>query len=170
MGGEMRYLTLGLMAAAASLGLVTGASAAAINFQIGYQLLVDCDQPQKVQNVPVRGEGTGVLNSDRTGSVDMTITALTSNTIHFDGKLGGRKSPAPGGTASIRILSGNRLQTIWELPTNKVIGTVAITGQGCTSTVDFKLKGGNTQYSLFDGQQFFFCSKPRLVSSDCALK
>jgi hypothetical protein len=142
----------------------------AINFNFNFQMSIDCEQPKQINDVPVNGAGSGVLNLNKTGSVDLTLTALTSNTLHFEGKLGGRPTPAPGGTTSIRIIGGNRLQAIWELPNNQIVTTVKISSHSCKASVNFKLKHGNNQYTLFDGQNFYFCSRPRLISTSCSLR
>jgi hypothetical protein len=168
----MRARIIGVALMVACCTTATGASAetSGIHFDIEFRMSVDCDQPKQVSDVPVNGSGSGVLNLDKTGSLDLTLTALTTSTLHFEAKLGSQASPAPGGTTIMRILSGNRLQAIWELPTDQVIATVLVSNRGCRAAVDFKLTHGNTQYSMFDGQNFYFCSRPRLIDTSCSLK
>jgi hypothetical protein len=145
------------------------AEGASVHVNASFDLSVNCDQPKQLSDVPVHGDIKGVLNSDRTGAIDLTLAAITTNTIHFDGKLGGKPQSVPGGTATLHILSGNRLQGIWGLPNDNIIATITVTGQTCEAGLDFKLKYGNKQYSLFDGANFYFCSRPKLVQKTCSV-
>jgi hypothetical protein len=98
------------------LGLMLSTDATAqVNFKIGFAGRVDCDQPFAAKNVPVRMEGTGVLNPDGTASADVTQTAFVlSSTIHFQGRLGAPPASAPGGTSQVRVAGRDRLRLIWN--------------------------------------------------------
>lgn len=78
------------------------AQPAVARFHIRLSGSVDCQQPIAATNIPISGDGTGVLNSDGSASADATETAFVfSNTIHFDGRTGARPQPAPAGTALV---------------------------------------------------------------------
>ena len=141
-----------------------------VQFDLAFDLSIDCDQPKEFHDIPVRGEGSGVLNSDKTASADLKISTMAGSSIHFDASLGGAPRPAPGGSSILNVMGRDRLRLIWDLPTNQIITTIAVRGQNCTAAVDFKLKYGNHTYSMFDGQSFYFCKKPRLLGSSCTVK
>lgn len=145
------------------------AQSSGIHFNAAFDLSVDCDQPKELHAAVVHGEGVGAINPDKTGTADLTISAITTSTIHFDARLGAAQ-PAPGGSAAISLIGGNRLRLIWDLPNNQVVTVIAVAGQSCTVSVDYKLKYGNRQYSLFDGQSFYFCKKPQLLRSTCSVQ
>src|SRR5579872_170650 len=72
-------------------------------FHIHFAGTVDCVQPVQANNIPISGDGTGVLFTNGSANADVTETAFVfSNTIHFDGRLGARPTAAPGGTAQVR--------------------------------------------------------------------
>ena len=75
-----------------------------IHFDASFDLSVDCDQPKELRDIPVHGHGTGVVNADKTSSADLTISAITSSDIHFEGSHLGVPQPAPGGTGTISLI------------------------------------------------------------------
>jgi hypothetical protein len=138
-----------------------------VNFKINFEMLIDCDQPKQIQNTQVHGVGSGHISADKTAVADIEISALTTNTLHFESRLGGKFQPAPGGSTMVQVANNNRIRMMWQLPTNEMIAIVAIKGQTCSAQLETKLRYGNRQYSLFDGANFYFCSKPRLLSASC---
>jgi hypothetical protein len=46
------------------------------DFHIHFAGSGDCEQPNAAKNIPVGGDGRGVLNTDGSASADMTPTAL----------------------------------------------------------------------------------------------
>jgi hypothetical protein len=160
----------------AALGFVAGlavapdAAAQAVNFQIKFTGMVDCQQPIALSNVPISAEGTGQINTDGTGYADITQTAFVLSTrIHFEGRLG-RPNEAPGGTALARVTGKNSLRLIWSLPNHQFVLNIAVRGQSCSASLATSLKPGKSQYSLFDGNIYHYCSKPRVESSSCQVR
>ena len=142
-----------------------------IKINASFDMIVDCNEPVQLSNVPVHSNFKGVLNSDKTGSADLTLTAgFGSNTIHFEGGLGTRPQPAPGGTAMLHVLPGNRLETTWGLPNENIMAILKVSGHSCEASLNFRLKSGSGQYSLFDGQRFYFCARPRLTGTSCTVE
>jgi hypothetical protein len=138
-----------------------------VNFQISFSGHVDCNRPFKINNVPISGEGTGTLRANGNVTADLTETAfILSTQIHFEGRLG-RPTPAPGGTAQVRVAGRHRLLLIWNLPNNQMIVTVVVRGQSCTATFEPRLKRGKTEYTLFDGSIYHYCGRPTAERASC---
>ena len=143
------------------------AQAASVNFQIAFSGHVDCHRPFNVSNIPISGSGTGSLNSDGTATADVTETAFVLSTnIHFEGRLG-RATPAPGGTAQVRVAGQHRLLLIWNLPNNQMVIDVAVNGRSCTARFEPRLKPGKTEYTLFDGTIYHYCGRPTAETASC---
>ncbi len=155
-----------------SMGLLfsTGALAqsGSVNFQIGFTGHVDCHRPFAVKGVPISGTGTGTLTTDGRATADLTETAFVlSSQIHFDGRLGARPNPAPGGTAQVRVAGKNRLLLIWNLPNNQLVVGVTVNGNSCRATFTANLKPGKTEYTLFDGSIYHYCDRPTAETATC---
>jgi hypothetical protein len=138
-----------------------------LHLRFGFDGTVDCDQPQKVTGFPIHGTGTGVIYTDRRASLDLSVRGSTTNRIHFDATLGGAPTPAPGGTAQLRVASANSLRMVWDLPNSDFVVNLTATKASCSVRIDTHLKRGSRQYTLFDGGKFFFCSKPRIIQTSC---
>jgi len=152
---------------ALGLAFSTAATAGSVNFQIAFTGHVDCYRPIAMNNIPISGSGTGTMNTDGSASADLTETAfILSTQIHFEGRLG-RSTPAPGGTAQVRVAGQHRLLLIWNLPNNQLVVTVNVTGQTCTASFAANLKPGKSEYSLFDGNIYHYCGRPTPVSASC---
>ncbi len=137
-----------------------------IQFKGSFDAVVDCDQPLIVRDFKIHGEAAGVINPDRTGSADLEITALFPERMHLDGRLG-HWTTVPGGTGRMQITGHNRLRLIWNLPNNLLITDIAILRESCRANLTSQLKRGKTQYSLFHGNSYYYCSKPRVVATTC---
>ena len=159
-----RYLSLAL-----GLAFSTAASAqtGSVKFQIGFSGHVDCYRPIQISNVPISVSGTGTLETNGNASADITETAfILSTQIHFEGRLG-RPTPAPGGTAQVRVAGKHRLLLIWNLPNNQMVVTVDVHGQSCSASFATRLKPGKTEYTLFDGNIYHYCGRPVPQRSSC---
>jgi hypothetical protein len=139
---------------------------AQIRFQGGFDAAVDCTRPLAVSGVTVHGDASGTLNPDKTATADLDIRTFMSSRIHFEGRLG-RILPAPGGSGQVNVVGKNHLRLIWHLPNNDLLVDITISGRSCTARLDTRLKRGFTEYSLYDGSRFFYCGKPRVVSTSC---
>lgn len=145
----------------------SAAHASSVNFQIAFSGHVDCHRPFQISNVPIGGSGTGSLNSDGTATADVTETAFVlSSRIHFDARLG-RVTPAPGGTAQVRVAGQHRLSLIWNLPNNQMVIDIAVNGRSCTARFASVLKPGKTEYTLFDGTIYHYCGRPIAETASC---
>ncbi len=132
--------------------------------------MVDCDRPIQVRNFALNGQGTGVLNADRTAAADLTVTAfLIGVRIHFDGRLGAPPQGAPGGSSQVRVAGKNRLHLAWFLPNNQLTTDISVKGQSCSATVDSRLKPGMREYTLFDGTNYHYCARPRVTGTTCSV-
>jgi hypothetical protein len=98
-----------------------------LHLRFGFDGTVDCDQPQKVTGFPIHGTGTGVIYTDRRASLDLSVRGSTTNRIHFDATLGGAPTPAPGGTAQLRVASANSLRMVWDLPNSDFVVNLTAT-------------------------------------------
>jgi hypothetical protein len=143
-----------------------------VNFRIRFTGSVDCERPLPVKNVPISGDGTGTINTDGSASAEVTQTAFVfSNTVRFDGRLGAPPTAAPGGTTSQVRVSGRRsLRLIWNLPNNAMIVNVTVKGQTCSATFESRPNPGQRQHTLFDGNGFHYCDRPRVASSSCEVR
>ena len=159
-------LTLGLIFSTEAL-----AQPSSVRFQVHFAGHVDCDQPIRAKNIPISGNGTGILNADGSTSADLTETAFVfSNTIHFEGRLGAAPRPAPGGTTQTRVAGKHSLRLIWNLPNNQLIANIAVSGQSCSASFVANLFPGRHQYTLFDGSTYHYCGRPRVEQSSCQVR
>ncbi|MGO4716580.1 hypothetical protein [Bradyrhizobium sp. 2TAF24] len=142
--------------------------AGTLSVRFAFEGRVDCDQPRHVRDFPIHGEGTASLQQNRRTSLDMSIRATSTNRLHFDTNLGGAPTTAPGGTMQLRVISASRLRAIWQLPNNSFNVDLTAQGSSCAIRIDTALNRGSRQYTLFDGGQFYFCSKPRILSTRCS--
>jgi hypothetical protein len=163
-----RLSTLFGLALSVLAGTAAHTQSGTLTTKIGYAGVIDCDQPKQVKDFPFSGEGTMKLSQDRSASLDMEMKGLTRSELKIDTKLGNR--PTPGGTALLRVISASQLQAIWNLPNNAIIVTMRASPTACTMNVQFRLRSGARQYSIYDQNGFYFCSRPRMTSLTCVIK
>jgi len=144
------------------------AQTSSVRFQIGGTARVDCERPVKVNNFPLAVEGRGVLNSDRSTTADLEFRkAIFVDKIHFDGRLGAGPTPAPHGTAQVRVTGSDRLHLVWSLPNNDVTLDVVVHGKSCSANLGYRLKPGKREYTFYDGYRLEYCAKPRVDHINC---
>ena len=142
-----------------------------VNFHIQFSGTVDCDQPVPAKNIPISGDGSGVLNTDGSASADITETAfIFSNTIHFDGRIGAAPTAAPGGSAQVRVAGRNSLKLIWNLPNNALVVNIVTRGRSCSASFGANLFPSKRQYTLFDGSTIHYCGRPRVAQASCEVR
>jgi hypothetical protein len=161
---KIALLTL-LGVTAASNPLLAQEGVLRVNFS--FDGSVDCTRPIAVRNFALRGEGTAVLYSDRRATMDYTQRGLSSTQVRFDAKLGGAPSPAPGGTASLRVVNRNKLRAVWSLPNNDIILNVSVGRNSCVATLDARLKRGAREFSVYDSGMLAYCGRPRISQISC---
>lgn len=141
------------------------------NFHVHFAGSVDCQQPIAAANIPISGDGTGVLYTDGSAAADITQTAfIFTSTIHFDGRLGARPTAAPGGTAQVRVAGRNSLKLIWNLPNNALVVNIMTRGRSCSASFGANLFPGKRQYTLFDGSTIHYCGRPRVAQASCEVR
>lgn len=138
-----------------------------LNVSFSFDGMVSCTRPLAAQNFKLHGQGRAVLYSDKRATLDYTQRGLTSTLVQFDAKLGGAPSPAPGGTASLRVVNRNTLRAVWSLPNNDLILNVSVSRNSCVAKIDVRLKGGAREYSLYDSGILSYCSRPRIMNVTC---
>jgi hypothetical protein len=168
---QRKLLTAFVVLAAQMSVTLVWAQSPSVNFKISFVGQVDCDSPISAKNIPIRGDGTGVLNADGSATADLTQTAFVfTNQVHFDGRLGAAAQSAPGGTSQIRVAGKKSLRLVWNLPNNSLIVSINVRGQSCDARFDAQLNAGKAQYTLFDGQTYHYCGKPRVTQASCEVR
>ena len=104
----MRFRGLCLTAAVAfsmlSLPLSANAAGREIRAKFSFDGLATCPP---ISNFPIHGEGTGVLSTDRSASLDVTTTV--EGRVQYQAKLGGKPMEAPAGSASLHVVGRHTL-------------------------------------------------------------
>lgn len=147
------------------------AQSGGVRLRANMQLQFDCERPWKVKNYGVRATLRAVLHSTNSATADLGIVGFFLNTnVHFDAKLGSGSLSAPGGTSQLRVLGSNRLRGTWSLPNNDLILDLTVTEQSCRADLTLKLKPGKSEYSMYGGTKFYYCSAARVISTSCEAK
>jgi hypothetical protein len=133
-----------------------------------FDLQFDCERPFLVRNHPIHAVITALLNADKSASADLAITGkFLTNRVHFDARLGATSQAAPGGTSSLRVIGSNHLRAIWSLPNNQLIVDIVTGRRSCSAVLSIKLKPGMHEFTMFDGNQFYYCSRQRVLQTSC---
>lgn len=140
------------------------------NMSFSFDGVVNCTRPMAVQNFSLHGEGRAILYSDKRATLDYTQRGLSSTQVNFDAKLGGAPSPAPGGTASLRVVNRKTLRAVWSLPNTDLILNVSVARNSCVARIDARQKGGAREYSLYDSGMLVYCSRPRIMNVACQVR
>ena len=165
----MTFKSLYLIAAVAFAGLLLPQSADAAGGQIrakfSFDGLATCQNPP-ISNFPIHGEGTGVLSTDRSASLDMDSTV--EGRVQYQAKLGGKPMEAPAGSASLHVVGRHTLRAVRDYPNNQVIITMTINGGACSMRIDQRLKPGKREYTFYNGSGISYCSRPTITRAECA--
>lgn len=154
-----------VLAASILMTPVSGQAAGQLRAKFSFDGLANCDNPP-IRNFPIRGEGTGVLSTDRSATLDMNSNVEGS--LQINAKLGGAPTEAPGGSASIRVVNRRTLRAVRDYPNNVIIINMIVRGNSCTMTLENRLKPGKRQYTFFNGSGISYCSKPVITRAECA--
>jgi hypothetical protein len=164
----MRFKSLYLIPAVAFTALSLPQSADAAGGQVRAKFTFDgvasCQQPP-ISNFPIHGEGTGVLSTDRSASLDMNSTV--EGRVQYNAKLGGKPTEAPAGSASLHVIGRHTLRAVRDYPNNQVIITMTINGNACSMKIDQRLKPGKKQYTFYNGSGVSYCSRPVFTHTEC---
>jgi hypothetical protein len=171
-GKVMETLRHFVRCAAMALALLFSGEAVAqkgnVSLKAVFDLQFDCERPFFVRNHPIRSVFTGVLHADKSATADLAISGvLLTNRVHFDARLGNASQDAPGGTSSLRVVARNQIRAIWDLPNNQLVLNIVGTGRSCSANLKLRLKPGKREYSMFDGNQMYYCSQHRLLRTSC---
>jgi len=159
------YFSAAVAAAIFSLPVSGEAAGQQIRARFSFDGLATCQQPS-ISNFPIHGEGTGVLSTDRSASLDMNSTV--EGRVQYRAKLGGAPIEAPAGSASLRVVGRSTLRAVRDYPNNQIIITMTIRGNACSMTIDQRLKPGKRQYTFFNGSGISYCSRPQITRTECA--
>ena len=164
----MKARTAFAIAAVAALMLpmlpVSGEAAGQLRVKFSFDGLATCQNPP-ISNFPIHGEGTGVLSTDRTASLDMNSTV--EGRVEYRAKLGGAPMEAPAGSASLRVVGRQSLRAVRDYPNNQIIITMTVRGGACTMTIDQRLKPGKREYTFYNGSGVSICSRPQITRTSC---
>jgi hypothetical protein len=165
----MIFKSLALIAAVAfsALSLPQSADAAGgeLRARFSFDGLATCQNPP-ISNFPIHGEGTGVLSTDRSASLDMNNTV--EGRVQYSAKLGGRPTEAPAGSASLHVVGRHTLRAVRDYPNNQVIITMTINGSACSMRIDQRLKPGKRDYTFYNGSGVSNCSRPTFTHMECS--
>ena len=152
----------------ASLVLLMSAKSEAANVtaraKFSFDALADCQEPS-VKDFPVHAEGTGMLSTDRTATLDMQSN-IEGHT-QYTAKLGAKPTEATGGSAALRVAGKHTLKAVREYPNNYIIVYMTVIGNACSLRIENRLKPGKRQYAFEGKIGTALCSKPRIVRSEC---
>jgi hypothetical protein len=119
-----------------------------------------------VQDFPVHAEGTATLSADRTATLDMASNI--EGRSQYSATLGGKRKEAPGGSTSLRVAGRHTLRAVREYPNNSLIVYMTVIGNSCAMRIENRLKPGKRQYTFYGKLGVAYCSKPRIVHTECA--
>jgi len=163
-----RFVQLAAIAVALSPAGTAYAQSGSAHIDAKFDLAFDCEQPIFVRNYPMHAVFTGTLNANRSATADLALSGpFINNTIHFDARLGGGATPAPGGSARLNVISSNRLRAAWDLPNNQLVLDIIVRRSSCSTVLAIRLRPGQYQYSMYSGTHYHYCSAYRLISSSC---
>ena len=129
-----------------------------------FDALATCQQPA-VTDFPVHAEGTGVLSTDKTATLDMESNI--EGKVRYNSKLGAKAEKVPGGSASLRVAGRHTLRVVREYPNNSIIVYITVIGNACTMKIENRLKRGKSQYTFYGNAGVAYCSQPRIVKTEC---
>jgi hypothetical protein len=157
--------TIAVLAAAmlATAGPVDAAGTS-VRARFSFDAVANCEKPA-VQNYPVHAEGTGVLSTDRTATLDMESNV--EGRVRYNAKLGAKPTEAIGGSASLRVAGRHTLQAIRDYPNNSIVVYMTVIGNSCSLRIENRLKPGKRQYTFTGNLGVAYCSKPRIVRTEC---
>ena len=150
-----------LMLATANPGEAAGTS---VRARFSFDAVANCEKPA-VQNYPVHAEGTGVLSTDRTATLDMQSNV--EGRIRYNAKLGAKPTEAIGGSASLRVAGRHTLQAVRDYPNNSIVVYMTVIGNSCSLRIENRLKPGKRQYTFTGNLGVAYCSKPRITHTEC---
>ncbi len=164
-----RLVLLSLLAAILSPAMALAAPTQSTRVRSDMQFSLDCERPMQVRNYNARATFDGVLNGNGTASANLALNGLgLATTIHFDARLGRGALPAPGGSSQLRVLSAHAVRGTWSLPNNDLMIDINTSGSSCAVSVRMALKRGRSEYTMWNGRKFYYCSAVRVLQTNCS--
>jgi hypothetical protein len=68
------------------------------------------------------------------------------------------------------VAGKNSLRLIWNLPNNQLIVRIDVSGQSCNASFQSELRSGQTEHTLYDGNQYYYCEAPRVQAASCRVQ
>lgn len=158
------YFSAAIAAAIFCMPVSSEAAGQQVRAKFSFDGLATCQQPA-VSNFPIHGEGTGVLSTDRSATLDMDSTV--EGRVQYQAKLGGPPTAAPLGSASLRVVGRHTLRAVRDYPNNYIAINMTVRGGTCAITIENRLKPGKQQYTFYNGSGLSYCSKPSITRSSC---
>ncbi|WMT76213.1 hypothetical protein [Bradyrhizobium sp. Ash2021] len=140
------------------------AAGTSVRARFSFDAVANCEKPA-VQNYPVHAEGTGVLSTDRTATLDMNSNV--EGRVRYNAKLGAKPTEAIGGSASLRVAGRHTLQAVRDYPNNSIVVYMTVIGNSCSLRIENRLKPGKRQYTFTGNLGVAYCSKPRIIHTEC---
>jgi hypothetical protein len=137
---------------------------AQVKAQFSYDAIANCAKPS-LRNYPIHGEGTGILSTDRSASLDFHSNVSGRETYNV--KLGGPAAAAAAGSASLRVLNRKSLRAVRDYPNNTVVVDLRVVGTSCTIKIENRLKRGKSQYTFTTPFGLAYCDKPQIIKTSC---
>jgi hypothetical protein len=151
---------------------VPSALADEMHFDFNWQVRIGCDGPTvsfPVRDWPAEVNGKASLLTNGSTSMELAISgfAIPTGILSWHGRLGGRPTTTPGGTAELRVAGPHSLRATWRQPHNDIFMVLNADRQSCSMSVDVKLHPGQTVYTLYNGRNYENCPEIRIVQATC---
>lgn len=170
----LRALALSVGVSLASVGV---ADAASVNFDVAFKAYVDCARPLELGNVPLSLKGRMTLKGDGSavGQLNMTAYHVISFKSTTTGKLGAppmAMEGIPNATVQLKVRNKNGLSLLTGFPNNTFAVHVDVSedGKTCQAELTNTLKRGKSEYNIFAGDTYFYCTAFRPSSSSCKVR
>jgi hypothetical protein len=160
----MRKLAFSVTIFAMSMMLLSKEGLAQAQASFSYDAIVNCTNPS-VRDYPVHYEGTGMLSTDKSASLDLQSNIAGHE--NYNVKLGGGAVAVQDGSASLRVRSRKGLRAVREYPNNVLIVDLRVVGTSCSIKVEHRLKPGKRQYTFTTPLGLAYCDRPRAMKASC---
>ncbi|SHL12559.1 hypothetical protein SAMN05444159_5059 [Bradyrhizobium lablabi] len=149
---------------AACLASASEAASPLIRGRFSYDGIANCQQPP-IKDFRFHAEGTAVLSTDRTASLDVNSSA--SGRTNLNAVLG-KRTEAPGGSTTLNVVGRHTLRAVRDYPNNITIVMMTIRGNDCKMTIEDRLKPGKRVYTFYRGSDSVaYCAHPQITRTHC---
>lgn len=170
----LRALILSAGALLASAGL---ANAASVNFDVGFNTYLDCVRPVELGNVPLSLKGRMTLKGDgtATGQLNMTAYHFISFKSTTTGKLGAppmAMDGVPNASVQLAVRNETGLSLLINFPNNTFAVHVNVSedSKTCMAQLTNTIKRGKSEFNIFAGDTYFYCTALRITSASCKVR